>query len=611
MKTDTLTQLSARIRSQIISATTAAGSGHPTSSLSATDLITVLMFDGFYRFDLENPDYHNNDRLIFSKGHAAPLLYAAYAAAGKVTNEELHNLRSFKSPLEGHPTLEFPYTEVATGSLGQGLSVGVGMALNAKYLDKLPYNTFVLLGDSELSEGSNWEAMALASQYNLSNLIGILDVNRLGQRGETMHGHNVKVYKDKCEAFGWKVIVIDGHSMKDIQKAYKKALSSDRPTMIVAKTLKGKGVSFIENTDNWHGKALSEEESKKALSEFGDVDLTVTGTVASPERRDPSALKSPDTIPSIAWSDIETMATRKAYGHALQEVLQQQTNVVVLDAETSNSTFAAMGRDVADDRFFEMYIAEQNMAGVALGLSRRGKVAFTSTFAAFWSRAHDQIRMSQYSGGNVKFVGSHAGISIGADGSSQMALEDLSLFRSIHDSVVLYPSDAISTRALVHAAYKHTGNVFIRTTRAATKLNYDTDTEFTIGGSGTLKKSDDDNVTLIGAGITVHECMKAYDILKKKGISARVIDMYSVKPLDIETLISAAADTDRVVVVEDHYPEGGLGEAVTHALAEHETPVSTLSVQKLPRSGSTEELLKYAEIDAEAIVSLVDKHISL
>ncbi len=607
-----LEQLARNIRYLSILSTTEAGSGHPSSSLSATDLMTSLMFGGHFCFDLDDPQYHNNDRLIFSKGHASPLYYSLFAAAGKVTLDEMKSLRRFDSKLEGHPTLDFLYTEVATGSLGQGLSVGVGMAINAKYLDKLPYRTYVLLGDSEMAEGSNWEAMEIASHYKLNNLVGVIDVNRLGQRGETLHGHNVKIYKEKVESFGWKAIVIDGHNFKEIDKAFTKAKTSDKPVMIIAKTIKGKGISFIEDQDGWHGKALSPEEAKNAYEELGEIKLAEIGVVELPERQDIMVPKMPDTVAVIPTETKEKIATREAYGYGLLELVQNNPNVVVLDAETSNSTHADMIKDVAGDRFFEMFIAEQNMVGVALGLSRRGKIPFASTFAAFWTRAHDQIRMSQYSGGNVKFVGSHAGVSIGADGASQMALEDIGLFRSLHNGVVLYPGDAISTQELMRKATDHNGNVFIRTTRAATEYIYDAnDVDFSIGGSRVVQSSDGDAVTVVAAGITLHEALKAYKELKRQGIFIRVIDLYSIKPIDKEALQKAAEETGAIITVEDHYPEGGLGEAVTASLADQAVPVHILAVCKMPRSGKPAELLAMEEIDADAIIKKVKQIIIL
>ncbi|HZV47886.1 MAG TPA: transketolase [Thermodesulfovibrionales bacterium] len=460
-----LNKIAQLVRYFIISSTTAAGSGHPTSSLSATDLMTALLFGGFFRFDLDHPGYPNNDRLLFSKGHASPLYYALWTAAGKLTENDLYTMRKFGSPLEGHPTFTFKYTEAATGSLGQGLSIGVGMALNAKYLDKVPYRTYVLLGDSEMAEGSQWEAIQIAAHYRLNNLIGIIDVNRLGQRGETMYGHNLDAYKKRVASFGWKTIVVDGHSFPEILDAYEKALKvKNKPVMIIAKTIKGKGVSFLEDKGGWHGKTMNRDESEKALQELGVVDTSIRGEIARPK-----ALKPPDTIPGksieLSYLADKPVATRRAYGNALVRIFPSFPNMVVLDAEVSNSTYSELFREKHPERFFEMYIAEQNMVDAALGLSRRGKIPFVSTFATFFTRAFDQIRMSQYSDANIKFAGSHAGVSIGEDGPSQMGIEDIAMFRAVLNSVVLYPSDAVSTGKLVEEAAKHHGMVYMRTTR--------------------------------------------------------------------------------------------------------------------------------------------------
>jgi transketolase len=598
-----LDQLAKLIRYNILVSTTEAGSGHPSSSLSATDLMAVLMFGDFYKFDLDHPEYINNDRLIFSKGHASPLFYSLYAAAGKVSEKELLSLRKFGSKLEGHPTMEFPYTEVPTGSLGQGLSVGLGMALNAKS-DKLSYKTYVLLGDSEMAEGSVWEAMALAAHYKLNNLVAILDVNRLGQRGETLFGHDVESYKKKAESFGWEAVVVDGHNLDEITKAYQLVSKSvSQPMIIIAKTLKGKGVSFVEDKDGWHGKALSREELKKALEELGEVDKTIIGKISAPEKVDSKQYSVNSTEHRALFTEYspdKPVATRKAYGN-LANLVEANSNVVVLDAETSNSTYSEFVKKNHPEKFFEMYIAEQNMVGAALGFSRRGKIPFVSTFAAFFSRAFDQIRMSQYANSNIKFVGSHAGVSIGEDGASQMALEDLAMFRNPLGMTVFYPSDAVSTEKLVALSAEHNGNVYIRTTRKETAILYGKDEQFKIGGSKTIKSSINDQVTVIGAGVTLHEALAAYEELKKESINIRVIDLYSVKPLDIETLKKAAAETKAVISVEDHFVEGGIGEAVSSVIG----IVHSLAVRKMPHSGKPEELLAYEEIDKAAIIKKV------
>jgi transketolase len=598
-----LESLAKLIRYYSLVMSTEAGSGHPTSSLSATDLMTGLLFGGTFRYDLDDPHNPNNDRLVFSKGHASPLFYSLWAAAGKITERELLSFRKFGSPLEGHPTPAFRYTEAATGSLGQGLSIGAGMALNAKYADKLPYRTYVLLGDSEMAEGSQWEAMELAAHYKLSNLLGIMDVNRLGQRGETMYGHDLDVYRDRVTAFGWGAIVIDGHHLPQILAAFEKVKEiTDRPVMIIAKTLKGKGVSFIEDKNGWHGKTLKKEELSRALEELGPIDKTITGTIPKPEDRKPIAYTTQKLRP-VSYTGAKPVATRHAYGSALVRISPRFPNMVVLDAEVSNSTFSELFQEVHRDRFFEMYIAEQNMVGMALGLSLRNKVPFVSTFAAFLTRAFDQIRMSQYSYANIKFCGSHAGVSIGEDGSSQMGLEDLALFRTLMDSVVLYPSDAVSTDKLVEAMAEHKGIAYIRTTRKDTPILYRNDEYFKIGGSKILRSNPKDVAAIVAAGITVHEALKAYEELKKENILIRVIDLYSIKPIDATTLKQAADETGSIITVEDHFAEGGINEAVQSALAKQPVPVYALCVRKMPKSGKLDELLDFEEISAKAIVA--------
>ncbi|OIP60296.1 MAG: transketolase [Nitrospirae bacterium CG2_30_41_42] len=600
-----LEKLARLIRYYILTSTAGAGSGHPTSSLSATDLMTGLLFGGIFRFDVNQPEHPNNDRLIFSKGHASPLFYALWAAAGKLTEKELMTLREFGSTLEGHPTVAFPYVEASTGSLGQGLSIGLGMALNAKYLDKLPYRTYVLLGDSEMSEGSQWEAIQIASHYKLDNLVGIIDVNRLGQRGETMYGHDLIAYESRISSFGWETVLIDGHSLPGIITAYEKAFTvTNRPVMIIAKTIKGKGVSFLEDQEGWHGKAPQKEELDRALQEFGAIDTSIRGEILKPEDMKPGK-QIPQKANEISYPTDKPVATRKAYGKALVRIFQQFPTMVVLDAEVGNSTFAEIFKGIYPWQFFEMYIAEQNMVGAALGLSRRGKIPFVSTFAAFFTRAFDQIRMSQYSDANIKFVGSHAGVSIGEDGPSQMGLEDIAMFRAILNSVVLYPSDAVSTEKLVEEAAKHNGIVYIRTTRKDTPIIYNKDEVFTIGGSKILRKSNSDFATVIAAGITLHEALIACEELKKEGIFIRLIDLYSIKPIDTLTLHEAVKTTKAIITVEDHFAEGGLGEAVNSALADHAVPVYSLAVKKMPRSGKPDELLDYEEISRSAIIKKV------
>ena len=604
-KTINLEKLAKLIRYYILASTTEAGSGHPTSSLSATDLMAALLFGGLFRFDLEQPEHPNNDRLIFSKGHASPLFYALWAAAGKVTEQELLTMRRFGSPLEGHPTVSFTYAEAATGSLGQGLSIGLGMALNAKYLDKLPYRVFVLLGDSEMAEGSQWEAMQLAAHYRLNNLVGIVDVNRLGQRGETMYGHDLNAYKKRISSFGWKTEVIDGHNVDEILLAYKKAFKSkDVPVMIIAKTVKGKGVSFIEDRNGWHGKALNREQYEQALKELGEVDKTFRGEISKPDDLRPDN-HTPQKASDVVYSPDKLVATRRAYGNALKRIYPEFPDMVVLDAEVSNSTYSEILQDAYPGRFFEMYIAEQNMVGTALGLQCRGKIPFVSTFAAFFTRAFDQIRMSQYSAANIKFSGSHAGVSIGEDGPSQMGLEDLAMFRTILDSVVLYPSDAVSTEKLVEEAARHRGIVYLRTTRKDTPIIYSKAERFPIGGSKVVRKTDNDHVTVVAAGITLHEALGAWEEMKNEGVSVRVVDLYSIKPVDKTTLEEAARETKAIITVEDHFAEGGIGEAVKGVFDTIPVPIYSLAVRKMPRSGKPAELLDYEGISRNAIVKKI------
>ncbi|MGZ3568921.1 MAG: transketolase [Thermodesulfobacteriota bacterium] len=604
--TNKVKELAALIRYYILIMTTEAGSGHPTSSLSATELMACLFFGGIFRFDVDNPKFPNNDRLIFSKGHASPLLYALWAAAGKLTEEDLMTYRKFGSALEGHPSIVFPYVEAATGSLGQGLSIGVGMALNAKYLDKLSYRTYVLLGDSEMAEGSQWESMQIAVHYKLNNLICVLDVNRLGQRGETMYGWDLDAYQKRISSLGWKTMLFDGHSVFEVLTAYEEALHANgQPVMLIGRTIKGKGVSFVENKNGWHGKTLNREECNRALKELGEIDKAVRGEISLPEDLKPKEQPSKKPLKKVDYPADKPVATRKAYGNALVRIYPQFRDIVSLDGEVSNSTYAEIFKEAYPERFFEMYIAEQNMIGTALGLSCRGKIPFVSTFAAFFSRAFDQIRMSQYSDPNIKFVGSHAGVSIGEDGPSQMGLEDIAMFRTISNSVVFYPSDGISTEKLIEEAAKHYGIVYIRTTRKETCIIYNQEEQFNLGGSKVLRKSEKDNATVIAAGITLHEALEAYEVLKKESVFIRIIDLYSVKPIDETTLREAASATKLIITVEDHYAEGGIGEAVKSALAAYPVPVHSLSVKRKPKSGKPQELLDYEGISRTAIIKKV------
>jgi transketolase len=594
------TELGQQLRVDSIRCSAVTKSGHPTSSMSAADLAAVLLAK-YLRYDFDDPDNPNNDHLVFSKGHASPLLYALYKAAGAISDEEFLTFRKLGSRLEGHPVPVLPWVDVATGSLGQGLPVGVGIALAGKRLDRLAYRTWVLCGDSEMAEGSMWEAFEHAAFYELDNLTAIIDVNRLGQRGETMHGWDLDSYVERARAFGWHTLTVDGHDVAQIDRAYAEAASTEgRPTAIIARTIKGKGVRAVEDKGGFHGKALDDPED--SIAELGGVrDIRVQ--VTAPESRTPHRFETrPLELPRYEVG--EEVATRKAYGDALAALGGGRGDVVALDGEVSNSTFAEIFADAHPERYFEMYISEQQMVAAAVGLQVRGWVPFASTFAAFFTRAYDFIRMAAVSRANLRLCGSHAGVSIGEDGPSQMGLEDLAMMRAVHASTVLYPCDANQAAQLVAAMADTEGISYLRTTRAATPVIYEPDERFEVGGSRVVRSSDDDDLTIVAAGITLHEALKAADALGADGISARVIDLYSVKPVDMETLHSAAEATHgRIVTVEDHWPEGGIGEAVLSAFAESEERprVVKLGVVGMPGSGKPAELLAAAGIDAERI----------
>lgn len=604
------TNLAQQLRVDSIRSTTAAGSGHPTSSMSAADLLSVLAIS-YLHYDFDEPQNPNNDHLIFSKGHAAPLLYSFYKAAGAISDEELLTLRKFGSRIEGHPTPALPWVDVATGSLGQGLPIGVGVALAGKYLDKLPYKIWALLGDSEMAEGSIWEAFDHASHRNLNNLVGILDCNRLGQRGETDLGWNTEAYAARARAFGWNAIIIDGHNYEEINNAFSQASqATNGPTLIVAKTMKGKGVSFLENKEGWHGKPLNKDQEAQALQELNAPVRSQTFPVQKPApgQLAPEAEEKPIELPTYELG-ATTAATRKAYGDALKALGDANPNVVGLDGEVSNSTYADEFAKAFPERFFEQYIAEQQLVAAAVGMSVRHKIPFASTFAAFFSRAYDFIRMAAISRANIRLCGSHAGVSIGEDGPSQMALEDLSMMRAIFGSTVLYPSDPNQTAHLVAEMAKHDGIVYMRTTREKLPTIYSPDETFSVGGSKVLRQSENDKATVVAAGITLHEALVAYEQLKGEGIAIRVIDAYSVKPIDEETLLAAAQEAgNKIITVEDHWPEGGLGDAVLEAFSERDgslPEVVKLAVQSMPGSGTPAQLLEEAGISAHHIVQAV------
>jgi len=595
---DDVRELAQQLRVDSIRCSTAAGSGHPTSSMSAADLMAVLLARHF-RYDWQRPEAPANDHLIFSKGHASPLLYSMFKAAGVVSDDELVNgYRRFGSRLQGHPTPVLPWVDVATGSLGQGLPDGVGVALAGRYLDELPYRVWVLCGDSEMAEGSMWEAFDKAAYYRLANLTAIVDVNRLGQRGPTELGWDLDAYARRIEGFGCRGIPIDGHDLGEIDKALADAACADRPTVILARTRKGRGFSEIEDRENWHGKPLPAEMAERAIVELGgERHLTVRGP--QPEGGSPRARPSGEvTLPRYELG--AKVATRKAFGESLAAV-GARSNVVALDGEVDNSTHAEDFAKAYPERYFEMFIAEQQLVAATVGMSVRGYIPFAATFAAFFTRAYDFVRMAGISGANIRLCGSHAGVEIGADGPSQMALEDLAMMRAVHGSTVVYPSDATSAACLVREMAERTGIVYMRTTRGAYPVLYGPEEAFPIGGAKVVRSSPDDQVTLVGAGVTLHNCLAAADQLGRDGIRARVLDLYSVKPIDTDTLVAAAAATgDRLVVVEDHYPAGGIGSAVLESLndAGHPVRIVHLAVRGLPGSGTAEELMEAAGISA-------------
>lgn len=601
---ETLAGIAQQLRIHSINATTAAGSGHPTSCLSAADLVAALFF-GHMRYHPNNPTYYNNDRFILSKGHAAPILYAAWAENGLIPVNELTRLRELTSDLEGHPTPRLSFVDVATGSLGQGLNVGVGMGLSAR-LDNLDFRTYVLLGDGECAEGSVWEAASLAGHYELSNLIAIVDVNRLGQSQPTAFGHDVKTYEDRFKAFKWRTEVIDGHDMEEILEVLAAVGLGNQPLAIIAKTFKGGGVSFLQDKEGWHGKALSKEEAARAIAELQPRATSGIGVHIAEPTQLPAPNSQVGPYPPINYTAGQTVATREAYGNALARIGESDPRVVALDGDTKNSTYSERFMKKYPNRFFECFIAEQNMVGVATGLGTRGKVPFASTFAAFFTRAHDQIRMAGHSHANLKLAGSHVGVSIGEDGGSQMGLEDLATMRAVTGSVVLYPSDAVCTEKLVEQMAQNKGLAFLRTSRPKTPVIYKNDEQFPIGGAKVLRQSASDKLTVVAAGITLFEALKAADTLAKENINITVIDAYSIKPLAKDTIRAAAQKTNSLVLtVEDHYPEGGLGDAVAGELSADGIRVHKLAIFETPRSGKPEELIAKYGIDSAAIIKKI------
>lgn len=592
-----------QLRIHSINATTAAGSGHPTSCCSAADIVSALFF-GHMKYDPKNPHYYNNDRFILSKGHAAPLLYAAWAENGVVPMDELLKLRQFNSDLEGHPTPRLPFVDVATGSLGQGLGAGVGMALAGR-LDHLDYNTYVLMGDGEIAEGSVWEAASLAGYFKLSNLIAIVDANRLGQSQETAFGHHIGVYRKRFESFGWRVEDIDGHDIEEILEVLSGVGLNDQPLAIIAKTYKGAGVSFLQDKEGWHGKPLNKEEEAKAIAELqpnakSGLGVEIPKPASLPEPKN----SPPETFPPVNYKVGDSIATREAYGNALLRLGEADSRIVALDGDTKNSTYAEKFFKKSPDRSFECFIAEQNMVGVSSGFSARGKVPFASTFACFFTRAFDHIRVAGISDANLKLAGSHVGVSIGEDGPSQMGLEDLAMMRSIVGSTVLYPSDAVAAEKLVEQMVLTKGICYLRTSRPKSPVIYQNDEAFPVGGAKVLREGD--RATVVAAGVTLFEALKAADALKNEGIGITVIDAYSIKPLGKKEILAAAQKTNNTVItVEDHYTQGGLGDAVAGELSVEGIKVHKLAVNGLPRSGKPAQLLAHFGIDSNAIVKKV------
>jgi transketolase len=612
----TLKHLATELRIDSILSTTEAGSGHPTTCMSAADIVSTLFY-GEMRYDPKNPQNPDNDRFVLSKGHAAPILYAAWAHAGLFPRKDLMKLRRIDSDLEGHPTPRLSFVDVATGSLGQGVCAAVGIALNARRIGS-DYRTYVLLGDGEMAEGSVWEAANVAVSYKLDNLCAIIDVNGLGQSMHTQFNHQMDQIAARWNAFGWHTLTIDGHDIESIQQAFGAARAAlGRPTMILAKTLKGKGVSFVEDKEGWHGKAFKKgEEADKALAELKGqlVPDAPAPTIPPPPSKVRNAVR-PDysKMAPPSYKPGEQVATREAWGTALAALGDVDPNVVVLDADVKNSTFSDRFEKRHPDRFYENFIAEQVMVGAAMGMGARGAVAFPSTFACFLTRGADFIRMAGLSNArnqlDVKLTGSHSGVSIGEDGPSQMALEDLAMARAVPNCTVVYPSDAVSTERLVVEIARTPGLAYMRTSRPKTEILYGLDEQFPIGGSKVLHRSASDVATVVAAGVTVFEARRAYAQLKSEGIDIRVIDAYSVHPIDVATLVGAAKETNGVIItVEDHYQTGGLGDAVADAVAPAGFVVHRLAVRELPRSGQPQELLDRFGISAAHIVAAVRKH---
>ena len=593
------------LRIESVRATSEAGSGHPSSCCSAADIVAALFFS-VMRYDPKNPKAHNSDRFVLSKGHAAPLLYAAWAEAGLFPKSDLLKLRTLTSDLEGHPTPRLSFVDMATGSLGQGLPVGIGIALNAKFVDKLDHRTYVIMGDGESVEGSVWEAAELARHHGLDNLCAIVDVNRLGQSDPTMLQHDMESYRARWSGFGWHALVIDGHDMAAIVAAFDEASrTKGKPTVLLAKTFKGRGLSFMENHPNWHGKPVPKgEETQKAIDELTKQlkPSTTTLTIQKPSAA-AAGVTATSTLAPPPYKLGESVATREAFGLALEALGAVNPMVVGLDADVKNSTYTDKFGKKFPNRFFENFIAEQNMIGAAAGLAACGKIPFVATFAAFFTRAYDFIRMAAISGSNIKLVGTHVGVSIGEDGPSQMGLEDIAMMAAQPGVVVLYPSDGTSTYRLVEVAANHKGMVYLRAGRPKNQILYGPEERFEIGGSKVLRQSASDVLTIVAAGVTLFEALKAHDQLKASGIAIRVVDLYSVTPIDRATLLDCARATHgRILTVEDHYAHGGLGDAVLSAVATEGIKVHKLAVRTIPHSGKPDELVDHFGIGARSIV---------
>jgi transketolase len=606
-----LKNIATRLRIDAIRATSEAGSGHPTSCMSMADLMAALFFAEM-KFDPRNPRNADADRFILSKGHAAPILYAAWAEAGAFDRTELLKLRQLGSDLEGHPTPRLPFVDVATGSLGQGICAAIGTALNARRVQS-SYRTYVLLGDGESAEGSVWEAADVGAMDRLDSLCGVTDVNALGQSRPTMWQHDMDQFARRWRAFGWHAIVIDGHDIAAILDALEEARrTKGQPTMILAQTVKGKGVSFVEGKEGWHGRPFKKgDEMDRALAELerqvvpAPPDIDLARLIAKPPST-PRAVIVPKPVAPPSYTLGEQVATREAYGVALAKLGDADPRVVALDADVKNSTFSDKFEKAFPDRFYENFIAEQVMVGASMGLAARGAIPFPSTFACFLGRAADFIRMAAISNVNIKLAGSHAGVSIGEDGPSQMALEDLAMCRAEPNYTVLYPCDGVSAERLVALAAYHPGPVYIRFSRPKTPVIYANDEVFEVGGLKVVRQSGQDVATVIGAGVTVFEALKAYETLKASGTAIRVIDLYSLSPIDAAALVAAARATGgHLITVEDHYPAGGVGDAVAEAVADSGFTVHRLAVREIPRSGKPEELMERFGISAAHIVSAV------